>query len=29
MKTRVLVVEDNRYMLDYFEKMFERDDRFV
>ena len=29
MKPQVLVVEDNRYMLDYFEKMFERDDRFV
>lgn len=28
MKTRVLVVEDNKYMLDYFEEMFRRDENF-
>lgn len=29
MKIRVLIVEDNRFMLEYFEEMFRRNDRFA
>lgn len=28
MKTKVLIVEDNKYMLEFFEEMFRKDDRF-
>ena len=29
MKTCVLVVEDNKYMLDFFEEMFRKDEQFA
>ena len=29
MKVRVLIIEDNKYMLDFFEEMFRKDERFA